>query len=77
MDVFWGEKETNLLNISNNIPFLDLHTLRLTNHYFHALIPPATHAGFLNVEMSDFDFIACVGCTRLRHMAAFSPKRTV
>jgi hypothetical protein len=60
--------------ILTHLRFLDLHTLRLTNHYLHALIPLPSHAEFLTVETSGFDFLACVGCTRLRPTATFSPK---
>jgi hypothetical protein len=54
--------------------FFDLHTLRLVNKYFYALIPPPIHAELLLAETLDFDFLACVGCTRLRPVATFSSK---
>lgn len=58
-----------------HLQFLDLHTLRLVNHYFHALVLPPTHAELLSVEKTpNFDFLACVGCTRLRPVASFSIK---
>lgn len=60
--------------IFTHLQLLDLHTLRLTNHYFHALIPPPTHPELLMIEMADFGFLTCVGCTRLRPEATFSSK---
>lgn len=58
-----------------HLQFLDLHTLRLVNHYFHALILPPTHAELLSAETTPkFDFLACVGCTRLRPVAKFAIK---
>lgn len=59
-----------------HLPFLDLHTLRLTNHYFHALIPPPTHLDLVKAEMSEFHFLTCEGCTRLRPTDKFSSKMT-
>jgi len=58
-----------------HLQFLDLHTLRLVNHYFHALILPPQHCELLSAEKTpSFDFLACVGCTRLRPVAKFSIK---
>lgn len=54
--------------------FFDLYTLRLVNKYFYALIPPPVHAELLLAETLDFDFLACVGCTKLRPVATFSSK---
>lgn len=69
--------EMDLL-ILQHLSFFDLHSLRLTNHYFHALIPPPTHAELLDNEQSPFacknGLSACVGWTRLRPKASFSPK---
>lgn len=66
------------LAIIEHLSLLDLHTLRLTNHYFYALIPPPTHADLLVIEQSRLirqkRFFACVGCTKLRPKAAFSPE---
>jgi hypothetical protein len=58
------------LAILPHLPFLDLHTLRLTNHHFHALIPPPTYAEFLAIEKPGFDFVAYVGCSRLQQAAS-------
>jgi hypothetical protein len=60
--------------VSSHLEFLDLHTLRLTCHYFHSLIPPPTHGELLAVETTTFDFLACIGCVRLRPAATFSAK---
>jgi hypothetical protein len=58
-----------------HLQFLDLHTLRLVNHYFHALILPPPYDELLLAEKTpNFDFLACVGCTRLRPVAKFSIK---
>lgn len=62
------------LAIHTYLPFLDRHTLRLTHYYFHNLIDPPTHAELLAAESWRFPYLACVGCTRLRPMTAFSPK---
>jgi hypothetical protein len=60
--------------ISSQLEFLELYTLRLTCHYFHSLIPPPTHDELLAIETTTFDFLACIGCTRLRPAATFSAK---
>ncbi|OBT61886.1 hypothetical protein VE03_08729 [Pseudogymnoascus sp. 23342-1-I1] len=59
--------------ILTHLRFFDLHTLRFTNRYFHALIPPPTHADLLSAETLESGLLACVGCTRLRPIANFSP----
>ncbi|KFY49112.1 hypothetical protein V495_00760 [Pseudogymnoascus sp. VKM F-4514 (FW-929)] len=60
--------------ILTHLQFFDLHALRLTNRYFHALLPPPTHAELLSAETLETGFLACVGCTRLRPVATFSSK---
>ncbi|KUJ08642.1 uncharacterized protein LY89DRAFT_676558 [Mollisia scopiformis] len=43
-----------------HLQFLDLHTLRLVNHYFHALVLPPSHTELLSAEKTPkFDFLAC------------------
>jgi hypothetical protein len=40
-----------------HLQFLDLHTLRLVNHFFHALILPPLHDELLSAEKTpNFDF---------------------
>ncbi|EPE24926.1 hypothetical protein GLAREA_11507 [Glarea lozoyensis ATCC 20868] len=61
--------------ITSNLNVLDIHSLRLTCHHFHAVIPPVpppTHSDLLNAET--IHFLACVGCKRLRRSAKFSTK---
>lgn len=64
--------------IFTNLCFPDLYSVRLINHYFYDIIPPPAHADLLTAETLDFareiNAFACVGCTRLRPQAAFSPK---
>jgi hypothetical protein len=64
--------------IFTNLCFPDLYSVRLINQYFHAIIPPPAHAELLTAETLDFareiNTFACVGCTRLRPQATFSPK---
>ncbi|OBT61335.1 hypothetical protein VE03_09536 [Pseudogymnoascus sp. 23342-1-I1] len=60
--------------ILTHLQFFDLHALRWTNRYFHALLPPPTHAELLSAETLETGFLACVGCTRLRPVATFSSK---
>lgn len=67
--------------IFTHLPCLELQSLRLTNHYFHGLIPPLsrplTHAKILTVEALGISgCLACVSCTRLRPMARSSSKMT-
>lgn len=45
------------LSILNYLPYLDLHTLRLTNSYFYALIPPPTNAKLFSAAISEFEFL--------------------
>lgn len=60
--------------ISSHLEFFDLHSLRLTCHYFHSLVPRPTHTEILKHETTAIDFLACVGCTRLRPATTFSAK---
>jgi hypothetical protein len=64
--------------IFTNLCFPDLYSVRLINHYFYNIIAPPVHAELLTAETLDFareiNAFACVGCTRLRPQAAFSPK---
>jgi hypothetical protein len=56
----------------------DLHTLRLTNPYFYAMISPPTHTDLLDIERSRLarknGLLTCAGCKKLRSKAEFSPK---
>ncbi|KFY45634.1 hypothetical protein V494_00859 [Pseudogymnoascus sp. VKM F-4513 (FW-928)] len=60
--------------ILTHLQSFDPYALRLTNRHYYALIPPPTHAELLSAETSETGFLACVGCTRLRPIAAFSSK---
>ena len=57
--------------ISNDLDFLDLHSLRLTCLYFHKLIPTHTHVELLGAETTIPGLLTCVGCTRLRPTTKF------
>lgn len=63
-------------SILTHLPFLDLHTLRMTNHYFYNLIPPPTHNDLLEAEKSEIGLYACVGCMKLRRKECFSSNMT-
>lgn len=57
------------------LDFLDLYTLRLTNRYFHSLIPPMTSEIVFEIEeefMPDW-YLACAECKRLRPVTKFIP----
>ncbi|KFY14800.1 hypothetical protein V492_02407 [Pseudogymnoascus sp. VKM F-4246] len=56
---------------------IEIQAAILTNRHFYALIPPPTHAELLSTETLANRLLACVGCTRLRPVAAFSPKMTM
>jgi hypothetical protein len=57
---------TEIHTVIPSLKFFDLHSLWLTCHYFHKLVPVPTHTGLLKHETTAIDFLACVGCTRLR-----------
>jgi hypothetical protein len=56
-----------------NLP--DLQTLRLTNHYFYALIPPMPSDRLFQIEKEfmPYRYFACMECKRLRHITNFIP----
>jgi hypothetical protein len=58
--------------------FPDLHNLRITNHYFHNLIPAPSHATRLAAEVWNFardrtpPLVTCCQCVRLRPATRFA-----
>ncbi|KAL2854075.1 hypothetical protein BJX68DRAFT_38831 [Aspergillus pseudodeflectus] len=69
--------ELHLL-ILTHLPFPSKTHLSLTCTYFHALIPPMTHAELLAAESTEFaisrDLYACRYCLRLRHSSEFGDR---
>lgn len=45
------------------LPYFDLHTLRLNNKYFYALIPPPINAKLFLAAISDFEILTTMHAT--------------